>query len=147
MEQAQTFSQVTADASNLPVCQRPSSFRGIILVVEDESLVREATCEILESEGYRVLRARNANEGRDLFRRHHSIISLLITDVVLPGQDGCALSAELRNISAVRTILMSGYPARWADARSLAQAEMFYLPKPFSAESLLEKVRLVLSAD
>jgi PleD family two-component response regulator len=58
---------------------------GTILLVEDETFLREVTCEILESAGYRVLKARTAAEAISAFDEYKTIVRLLLTDVVLPG--------------------------------------------------------------
>jgi len=117
-----------------------------ILLVEDEAFVREVACDILEGEGYRVLRARNATDAKLAFRHHREAIQLLLTDVVLPGQSGPALAQELRQTSpALRTIFTSGYAENAVTRAGLAEQGMFYLPKPFSAESLVCKVKYALA--
>ena len=84
---------------------------GTILLVEDESFLREVTCEILESAGYRVLKARTAPEAISAFDEYKTIVRLLLTDVVLPGQNGCDLATDLRSISPkLKIIFTSGYP-------------------------------------
>jgi two-component system, cell cycle sensor histidine kinase and response regulator CckA len=85
--------------------------RETILLVEDEAFVRDITGEILETAGYRVLKARNAAEATGAFRRYKAIIRLLVTDVVLPGRNGRDLATELRKINPnLKTIFISGYP-------------------------------------
>jgi CheY-like chemotaxis protein len=80
-----------------------------ILVVEDEAFVREAACDILEGEGYRVLRARNATEAVAAFHRQQGSVQLLLSDVVLPGQNGPALAKDLRAaLPTLRAIFISG---------------------------------------
>jgi CheY-like chemotaxis protein len=82
-----------------------------ILLVEDESFLREVTCEILESAGYRVLKARTATEAISVFDECRTIVRLLLTDVVLPGQNGRDLATDLRNVSPkLKIIFTSGYP-------------------------------------
>jgi response regulator RpfG family c-di-GMP phosphodiesterase len=93
----------------LCACSQKSAACATILVVEDETFVRELTCEILQDEGYRVLKARNATEARTAFRRVKGTVRLLLTDVVLPGQDGRDLANDLRAVCpAIRTIFTSG---------------------------------------
>jgi two-component system cell cycle sensor histidine kinase/response regulator CckA len=122
--------------------------QNTILVVEDEAFVREAACDILEREGYRVLRARNAAEAQAAFRRQQGSVQLLLSDVVLPGQNGPALAKALRTVRpALKAIFISGYPGNTVTRYGLAAGQMSYLPKPFSAESLLGKVRQVLESD
>jgi DNA-binding response OmpR family regulator len=117
-----------------------------ILVVEDEAFVLEAACDILENEGYRVLRARNSTEARAVFLQNLGSVQLLLSDVVLPGQSGPALANDLRaSRPAVKILFTSGY-ANTVTNCGLTTGQMAYLPKPFSAESLLGKVREVLQS-
>jgi DNA-binding NtrC family response regulator len=120
---------------------------GSILVVEDEDFVREVTCEVLLSAGYRVLRARTAAEAVRLFPRNGERLQLLLTDVVLPGRSGQALAHELVAISpGLKTIFISGYPENEIAKQGIQGPGTFYLPKPFSVEMLLEQVRIALAA-
>jgi CheY-like chemotaxis protein len=134
-----------------PTLSRPREepvVAGTILLVEDEAFVREITCEILESAGYQVLKARNAAEADTRFRGHRKKVNLLLADVVLPGQNGRDLANDLRAMnSALGVIFISGYPLNIVTQKRLVEDGMFYLPKPFSAESLLQKVRQVLARD
>jgi DNA-binding response OmpR family regulator len=67
--------------------------------VEDESFLREVTCEILESAGYRVLKTDTAAEAISAFDEYKTIVRLLLTDVVLPGQNGRDLATDLRCVA------------------------------------------------
>lgn len=118
---------------------------GTILLVEDESFLREVTCEILEAAGYRVLKTRNAMEASSAFKEYKPIVRLLLTDVVLPGQNGRDLAIELRAICPeLRIIFISGYPENVVTRSGIQADGMAYLPKPFSMQSLTHKVREVL---
>ncbi len=118
-----------------------------ILVVEDETFVREAITEILSSVRYRVLEARNAAEALLLFHRHQYNIDLLLTDVVLPDRNGCDLASEFARLYRdVRTIFISGYPENALTRQGSCQREWRYLSKPFSGEALLVKVAEVLQS-
>jgi DNA-binding NtrC family response regulator len=119
-----------------------------ILLVEDEAFVRQVTCEVLRSAGYRVLPARNAMEAAQAFHAYPEKVQLLLTDVVLPDRNGCDLVRELSTLSRdIRTILVSGYPENSVTRREVQQAEWTYLPKPFSAAVPLQKVKEVLSKE
>ena len=119
-----------------------------ILVVEDETFIREIACEILESAGYRVLKARNPAEARTVFRDHRKTIQLLVSDFMLPGGNGRDLARELRIINpALRVLLISGYPENVVAQKGVAKDLCFYLQKPFSAESLLRKIWHVSAKD
>jgi two-component system, cell cycle sensor histidine kinase and response regulator CckA len=108
--------------------------------VEDEAFLREVTCEILESAGYRVLKTRNASEAASSFHEYKSIVRLLLTDVVLPGQNGRDLANELRSVCPkLKILFISGYPENVVTRHGIQEDGMFYLSKPFSLQSLPER--------
>jgi two-component system cell cycle sensor histidine kinase/response regulator CckA len=135
----------TAKALTVPLDHGAVALKGIsILLVEDERFVRDVAAEILRSEGYRVLKARNAGEAIKVFRRAHETIDLLITDVVLPGKNGCGLSDELEmECPELKTIFISGYPENAVNV-NIKSTRVTYLAKPFSVGSLTAKVREAL---
>jgi two-component system cell cycle sensor histidine kinase/response regulator CckA len=119
--------------------------KRVILLVEDEAMVRKVTCEVLQSAGYRVLKARNSAEAMRSFRQHGEEVSLLLTDLVMPGRNGHELAQQLRAMCpGLRTILTSGYPEPPVPGGGPHEAGVFYLPKPFAVQSLLAKVREAL---
>jgi two-component system cell cycle sensor histidine kinase/response regulator CckA len=148
LNQTQTASNELQSIVQLDSCDDFSPAHKTILVVEDEAFVREAACDILEGEGFRVLRACNATEAQTAVRRQQESVQLLLSDVVLPGQNGPALAKDLQGAQpAMKTIFISGYPENIVTRYGLTAAQTSYLPKPFSAESLLAKVRQALEPD
>src|ERR1700691_1549886 len=81
----QNVTQAAANEIQPPVRLDPYdeafAAQNTILVVEDEAFVREAACDILEGEGYRVLRAHDAAEAQAAFRRQKGAVQLLLSDV------------------------------------------------------------------
>lgn len=123
-----------------------SSRLPTILLVEDEAFVRKVACEVLCSAGYRVLPAQNAADAVKAFRDHPEEVQLLLTDVVLPDRSGCDLALELVNAGAgVKAIFISGYPENSISRQGLQNPGWSYLPKPFSAASLLQKINQVVN--
>ena len=121
--------------------------RATILLVEDEDFVRQVTAEVLSFGGYQVFGARTAAEAMRLFRQYGEKVQLLLTDVVLPGTSGRDLARDLRLLHpGLKTMFISGYPDNEVTKRSLEEPGVFYLPKPYSAESLMQKVGQVLAA-
>jgi CheY-like chemotaxis protein len=113
-----------------------------ILLVEDEAFVREVTCEVLRSAGYRVLTAKNAGEAMGIYEARGDEVELLLSDVVLPGESGRVLAAKLRRENPwLRILLVTGY-AEQMGPRGTMQEEC--LAKPFSTEVLLGRVRQLL---
>jgi DNA-binding NtrC family response regulator len=118
---------------------------GTILLVEDESFVREVTRQVLEAAGFRVIEAQTASEAKKIFCREPGKPDLLITDVVLPDRNGRDLSEELTDrCPELKTIFVSGYPENVV-TRTTPNCGTFYLAKPFSRESLLGVVRQALA--
>ena len=115
-----------------------------ILVVEDESFVREVTCEILRQSGYRVFQAKNASAAKSLFSRRAEQIDLLICDAVLPDQSGAHLVQSLGQLSRnLRVVFVSGHPE--ARLRILeAGSTVRFLSKPYSADSLIAEIKRAL---
>jgi DNA-binding NtrC family response regulator len=92
--------------TDVPGAESP---RAVILLVEDEGFVREVTGAVLESAGYRVLKAANAAEARFVFHSEKEV-QLLLTDVVMPGQNGYELAKGLQHIRPeLKTLFTSGY--------------------------------------
>ena len=145
MNPAQSSTETVPEPA--PIIDSTAALRGreTILLVEDEQFLREVTCEILESAGYRVLKTGNAAEAASAFKEFQPIVRLLLTDVVLPGQNGRDLANELRIICPKLSIIfISGYPENAVTRDGIQADGMTYLPKPFSMLSLTRKVREVL---
>lgn len=113
-----------------------------ILFVEDEAFVREVTCEVLCSAGYRVLTAKSAADAVRAYDQRCGEVDLLLTDVVLPGETGRELAKRLRRQNPrLKVLLVSGY-AEQMGLREAGHEEC--LAKPFSTGALLRKVRQLL---
>ena len=118
---------------------------GAILLVEDEELVRNVTCEVLETAGYSVLTAKNAAEAAETFDRYSRLIGLVITDIVMPGQDGRTLAQQLRaRRPGLHVIVSSGYPEGEMVRDFGEGGRVLFLPKPFSADTLLRSISRLL---
>jgi signal transduction histidine kinase/ActR/RegA family two-component response regulator len=118
-----------------------------ILVVEDESGVRELTCEFLKVSGYSVLQAKDGLEALEVAAQHPSKIHLMLTDVVMPRMSGSDLAERLKSARPDTKILfMSGYSEYAGGGVSSSSPKGPILQKPFSISSLVEKVREALAA-
>lgn len=113
-----------------------------ILLVEDEAFVRDVTCKVLRSAGYRVLTAKNAAEAVRVYDARRGEVELLLTDVILPGETGRVLAGRLRRKDPeLKVLLVTGYAEQMG--RREAKPEEC-LAKPFSSAVLLRKVRQLL---
>jgi signal transduction histidine kinase len=117
-----------------------------ILLTEDENDVRELLDEMLVSHGYKVLVAANAAEALTRAGEFHGKIDLLLTDVVMPGGTGRDLARKLTAVRPeMRVLYMSGYPEHGAAPGSVLEPGVPFLPKPFTRDVLLEKIRDLLA--
>jgi CheY-like chemotaxis protein len=138
-----------ADTADLVVAAPPPVARGragvqTVLVVEDADGLRELTKRLLEKHGYTVLLAANADEALCLFDEHPSI-DLILTDVVMPGASGPELVRQLvERRPTLKIIYMSGYTDDAIVHHGVLDPGVEFLHKPFSSESLGQKIREVL---
>lgn len=118
--------------------------RFSILVVDDEPAVRDLVKEILESGGYAVLTASNGREAMKCLRRN--IVDLVITDLVMPEQEGIeTIRAIRRGQPGLKILAMSGSAAPHLGTACKLGAQDS-IQKPFTMESLLAKVESLLTA-
>ncbi len=116
-----------------------------VLLVEDEDFVRNVTREVLELSGYQVIEAIDANDGLDLYRQNVEIIDLVLTDVVMPGMNGREFANQLLALRPdLRIIFMSGYTDNAVVRESFSDLHLNYLQKPFTLDTLTDKVNEVL---
>jgi CheY-like chemotaxis protein len=117
-----------------------------VLIVEDEELVRELMSEVLAELGYDVTVASNGAEAGSAVAGDAGRFDLVITDMVMPGDNGLELARVLRQAQpGLRVLLISGY-AHNNELVSAAKAEgAHYLPKPFTPTTLAAAVARALA--
>jgi PAS domain S-box-containing protein len=116
-----------------------------ILVVEDEDMVRVLSARALRSAGYEVLDAASPSQALELVDVHGPRLDLLLTDVVMPDMNGRILSEHVRQkLPDLPVLFMSGYTDSALGEGGVLAPGVDLLPKPFSRDQLLAKVREVL---
>ena len=112
-----------------------------MLLVEDDEMVRESATACLHEAGYRVLQAACVEDAKQVLE-HKSSIAMVITDVVMPGEeDGYDLAKFIKQSSPdIQVLVMSGYIG---DDR-LHAPNVPFLQKPFSNNALLTKINDLL---
>ncbi|MBI5575117.1 MAG: PAS domain S-box protein [Deltaproteobacteria bacterium] len=131
----------------LQAAQAPGERRGseTVLVVEDEEIVRQLVQEILGKNGYKVLTAGNGEEALRVCERHHGIIHLILTDVVMLGMSGMEVSRRVAHRRpGVKALYMSGYTDDAIVQYGVLEPGIDFVQKPFTADALALKVREVL---
>jgi CheY-like chemotaxis protein len=118
-----------------------------VLVVEDESALREVTRRILVRNGYRVMVAANGQEAIDIAARSPDHIEVLLTDVVMPQMQGKEVAGRIRALQpGIRVLFMSGYTQGLLGAQGVLEPGISLIEKPFSEATLLAKIRTTLRA-
>jgi len=118
-----------------------------ILIAEDDSAVRSLVKNILTSYGYRVLEAGNGSEALEVANENPGKIDLLLTDVVMGHMGGRELTDRMRLLRPeLKIIYMSGYTDDAVVRHGVFTKMDPFLQKPFTPESLVRKIRMVLDS-
>ena len=130
--------------ANLPDLGSLGAHQSIILVADDEVMIRNLVTILLQARGYVVLSAADGQEGLELSRKYPGTIDLVITDAEMPRLNGMNLCAHLlEERPGIKAIVMSG-----ADMSEITRQNINlpFLPKPFDGDALLARVRTILGA-
>ena len=117
-----------------------------ILIVDDEKAIRKLFCRILQSVGYECIEAENGKEAIDLFKAQPT--DMVITDIVMPEQEGIATILQLKKMPSKPKIIAISGGGRISADHYLALAEKIgadiALEKPVTRDELLRVVRELL---
>ena len=115
-----------------------------VLLVEDDADTRAMMQKLLERAGYRVITADNGEDAVVRFKEHDEI-SLVLSDVVMPGKNGREALDEIRKMKpGIKVIFISGYAAEMISEKGIIEEGTEYITKPFEKNDLLRKIREVL---
>lgn len=121
--------------------------RGLVLIVEDEPVVRQFARQVLESAGFAVCEASDGHEGLATFAERRDSITAVILDLTMPGMDGLELLRELREMQPdVPALVMSGYSEAEVATR-FAGLDVGFIHKPFHPNELVERICRLLSSE
>jgi CheY-like chemotaxis protein len=120
----------------------------LVLVVDDEVPTLETVKAVLQSRGYRALTARDGEEALEIYDRNRADVRVILLDMMMPGMDGLAVMARLRERDAnVRILASSGLRFAGGTAEALAAKRIPFLPKPYSDEQLLAALAKLLPGE
>ncbi len=116
-----------------------------ILLVEDETGVREMVREMLSKKGYSILEAGSGRQALLIYAQNRDRVDLLLTDMIMPQMNGNELASRLRTADKnLKVLFMSGYTDDVIANQGMTGADVMILQKPFSADQLSAKIRAVL---
>jgi PAS domain S-box-containing protein len=148
--QGATFSIFLPLSQEAPLSEKPLSsptlspandLKARILVVDDESMVRALSKDILSLKGHEVLLSRDGKEALTLYEKAWESIHLVILDLMMPNMSGSETYMALKKINpSVKVLLSSGYSLDGEAHSLLRQGAIDFIQKPFSVKTLTEKV-------
>lgn len=138
---------VSSAASQEGAAEPPKGKGETVLIVDDEDSIRQIAKRTLETFGYKVLLAGDGNEAIALYTTRQQDIAVIITDMMMPVMDGQAtIQALLQMNPKVRIIGTTGMMTSSKVSQITSLGIQYLLPKPFTAETLLNTVRKVIDA-
>lgn len=121
----------------------PNKAEGKILLVEDEDPIRLFSSRVLREKGYEIVEARDGIQALQTIKNHEDI-TLIITDVMMPGIDGPSLISEVqKHAPHIKALFVSGYPKESIEL-SGNYSNRYFLQKPFSLSELVSKIQEIL---
>jgi two-component system cell cycle sensor histidine kinase/response regulator CckA len=118
---------------------------GAVLVLDDEAEVRKLVNALLTAAGYPVFVADSGEHALQVFAKHSSEITLLLTDVVAPGMSGPLLAERMIELQPhLKVIFMSGYAASSVVRRYVVERGSIFISKPFNTQELVQTVEAAI---
>ena len=119
---------------------------GMVLMVDDEMLLRGIARAVLQKMGFEVLETRDGREAVEIFRQHRDAIRFVLCDVIMPHMDGWETLAAMRRLAPdLPFILSSGYDQAQVLTGYHAEMPQAFLQKPYGVTELRRAIRLALA--
>ena len=136
------ISEVVSNSREPALIQHPEwSGSGGVLIIDDESAVREFACSVLEQHGYQIYLASDGAEGLALYQANQDKISMVLLDLTMPNLGGKETYAGLKTLKPdICTVLMSGYNEQDATRDFVGEGLARFLAKPFLVEELMAAI-------
>jgi len=114
-----------------------------ILIVDDDLSIRDAMHEFIEMSGYVSKVASSAEEALEVLSANS--VEVVITDIMLPGMDGLALTDRIKRIGDIDVIVMTGYSTDYSYEEAISKGASDFVFKPVRFEELLLRLKRVLN--
>ncbi len=120
--------------------------KGLILIIDDEDIIRRTARDMLTVCGYKVLTAPDGKTGREIFQEQWKEIDLVILDLIMPEKSGDQIFLAFKEINpAVRVLLASGFRKDQRVENALAAGVIAFMQKPYTIEVLSKSVAAALA--
>ena len=138
------LSDEQAAVSPIPLIKRQPR----LLLIDDDSSVLDLLRRSLVRAGYDVVAANSAKQALELMREHDSSITMMITDVSMPGMTGQELSTALEHeFKKIPVIYMSGHAENIFTGESLLPSDAKFIQKPFLARDLVAAIQELIGTN
>ncbi len=118
-----------------------------ILVVDDDAAIREITCSILDTHGYRAITACNGADAIAVYKQNRDKVKAILMDMIMPVMDGIeSIQALIKDYPAIKIIAVSGLIKKDKLSEVIDHVQAF-LPKPYTAGKLLDILHEVLCTE
>lgn len=125
----------------------PADRGEVVLVVEDEAVVRGLIVEVLGELGYRAIEAADGIKGLEMLQSKRRI-DLLVTDIGLPGLNGRQMTDAARVLRPdLKVLFMTGYAENAALASGFLEPGMSMITKPFAMDILAGRIREIIEGE
>jgi DNA-binding response OmpR family regulator len=115
----------------------------LVLVVDDDDIVRRVVRAMLEADDFQVLEARDGAEALERVAADHPMVVVL--DVMMPGVDGVEVCRQVHD--GTRVLMLTAKDDAGTEAASRAAGAHGFLAKPFSSVELLDRVEALVNGD
>ena len=137
-----------AEARSAADLEQPLGRGELVLVVDDEALIREVTKTSLEASGYKVLTASDGIDAVAAYAEHKDKVDIVLMDMMMPNMTGPAAMQILRRMNPlVKIVALSGLPSSEKVREVMNMGATEFLAKPYTAQELLKTLHLVLQKD
>lgn len=120
----------------------------MILVVEDDTVARQAMQDLLQAYNYQALVAKNGLEALEIYQQHWENIALVVSDIVMPKMGGVELYYALKEKwPDVKILFVTGHPLSEQDQQLLERGEVRWLQKPYSIQTFNEAIQQLLDEE
>jgi len=125
-------------------------FRGTetLLFVDDEEMIVDVGCGIIEKLGYKVLTAKSGKEAMEIYKKNSDRIDMVILDMIMPDMGGGETYDKLKEINPdIKVLLSSGYSINGQATEILERGCNGFIQKPFNITDLSKKIREILDEE